>query len=839
MSSEEICAVNLSGLSKEDQEAVKKQIKNVVRRAQSSTDISGSQDEVMAAVDEYAKILEVAAAQKKRNEYLNHRAKTRLYEYVTENFDGDELEGVISYLVGSQKDTAGARRTVALVQDTTISNYINTFGLLLEKEKLDTALKSGQFDREIFLARDAIDKGADVSGFSEISVKLANIINDINEMIRSDTNANGGVQGKLDGFTTSRTHNQRKILADMEGWKRFMYENLDFDRSLPDLDDAEIEKHLNGQVTEFSSGQHLQSRFGGEGQGKGLGGFSNVAKKESHNRVYHFKTPEAEYEYMLKFGDDNIYETMASSIYTRGRSVGLLKTLGPNPEANVSAAAEAIRQKMKDSPSNKKNSNNLEKFSKNFTKKVTNNIMPNLLGQTDVPGHHIAALVQDTVLTTIRTSKLGGAAMASISGDSFVHAFNVMRADDKLMSAFKGLGEYYKNLGYKPSSLEAREFAATYGIETNLFISSVGKLSRDAVTSSRYNKKLRTFENSFFKWTGQATLDSRARVGSVASFSGRLALRKDLDFASLDGAYANMMRNAGLDANDWDLMRRSVMDFRGNDVLDIEGIRSFSDEEISSYLSAKGISDTRFNRKKAIDDLIDTVRVMMQDQQNYSVLEPDARTQIMMKGTSSPGTAASFVRNSFWQFKGFPLSYAIRMIGREMRSKSSSKYKNMAAMFILSTTAGAQLLMMRDLVQGKDQREFDDDFFYAAVLAGGGLGIYGDTLSVFLEDTYGSTAFDKLAGPLFNDVIRPISKVPSLLSNGEYEKAGDQLARAATKNIPFQNHFVAKPMFDYLFMNELNELISPGSMQRREQRLMERTGQEYLRFKPTESIWQQ
>jgi hypothetical protein len=110
------------------------------------------------------------------------------------------------------------------------------------------------------------------------------------------------------------------------------------------------------------------------------------------------------------------------------------------------------------------------------------------------------------------------------------------------------------------------------------------------------------------------------------------------------------------------------------------------------------------------------------------------------------------------------------------------------------------------------------------MLQGGGAGIYGDFL--FGEfNRFGRSPVETAAGPAAGtaaDVLALWAKLVRGQADG-----GDAL-RLALGNTPFMNLFYTRVALDYLFLYELQEAVSPGTLRRLERRTERETGQTYF-----------
>jgi hypothetical protein len=107
-------------------------------------------------------------------------------------------------------------------------------------------------------------------------------------------------------------------------------------------------------------------------------------------------------------------------------------------------------------------------------------------------------------------------------------------------------------------------------------------------------------------------------------------------------------------------------------------------------------------------------------------------------------------------------------------------------------------------------------------------GIMGD-LALAEYDTESRGLAARLGGPAMSKILAPAAAMGSRLIWDQKADAplGLEAMRTARDLMPFGNMIFGKQALDYLFWWSLQEAIQPASIQRQEQSLRSRTGQEY------------
>lgn len=214
-----------------------------------------------------------------------------------------------------------------------------------------------------------------------------------------------------------------------------------------------------------------------------------------------------------------------------------------------------------------------------------------------------------------------------------------------------------------------------------------------------------------------------------------------------------------------------------------------------------------------------------------------AERAIMNQGTQA-GTAVGEVFRHVMQFKSFPITMIRRGLGREVRGTANGKadMRGLAQLMVSTTVFGYGAMVMKDVLKGREPREFTGDFendsrlLMAAMAQGGGMGIYGDFM--FGEfSRYGRSAVSTAVGPTLGQVDDLAELWTRIRTGGD---VGANAFRIAMNNTPFINLFYTRAALDYIILYELQEMINPGYLSRMEQRIMRENNQKF--FIPPTSV---
>ncbi len=177
------------------------------------------------------------------------------------------------------------------------------------------------------------------------------------------------------------------------------------------------------------------------------------------------------------------------------------------------------------------------------------------------------------------------------------------------------------------------------------------------------------------------------------------------------------------------------------------------------------------------------------------------------------------------------LSREISFLRQKGFANKARGITGLGSILLTSALMGYLSMTIKDLIKGKSPRDPTKiKTFNSAIMQGGGLGIYGDVL--FQETRQGSEIGGSLLGPVpltAFDILQSFK----YLKDGKGDLAARSAHKAVTQNIPFLNLFYIKTAFDYIIGYQMMETLSPGVLERIENRMERDYGQEFLFTKPS------
>ena len=796
-------------------------------------------------------VTEQVKAQKKINKInaVNDEILVRKkVQELLETFDGDEQEGLIALLVGSNRLTLGARSSVGVAQNAAQGQLVAAFDAEVTANNLDGMFDKadGRLQEELAITQQQISEGMEVTTKNPDIKKLAEIMEKHSELTRQALNARGANIPKMWGYVVRQSHDQFNVRAaanrlgknldeikadptltgtdinynkNYTAWKDFIMQYLDGDRTFTDTDN--IDDFLMNSYNSLV-GNKIQVADGASG----VFGSRNITKGIANKRVLHFKSARHWNAYNEKFGTGSLKETYYSGLMTAGRNIGMLDTLGTKPKDNFEKIRVAVSNRI---IAQKRSVESLSSY-KQFEKFM--NVVDGTVYTFDGGKFGFAVAKWSAIGRAVgNVAKLGGAVI-SAAADIGIYASEMKYQGRSFLG---GMGEAMGGIGKIKNTKQKRDIAKGLGF---LGDGTTYDISGRFQVGDNLNKGWTQIQRTFFKYNLLSWWTNTLKENSMLGMANYYAKQKNLGFDQLNKPLQDFFKLYNIDSTKWNVIRKTAMSKAddGTEFINISELSNMSDADIKKITGMNDLSKTELQMEK--DKFKYSVSGMLLDRSIYAVIEPDART----KGTMTQGTlAGTGIGEAFrfvGQFKAFPIAVVNKVLGREMAFLRKGKnqdigrgIRGITALVITSGMFGYMSMSLKDLLKGKEPRDPNNfKTIMGAFLQGGGLGIYGDVL--FKEQRDAGAVLAGLVGPA------PITAIDLGLAfkyalNLEGGKAGKAAYRAVSSNIPFLNLFYVKTVFDYMIGFQLMETMNPGVLKRVEKRMKKDYNQEYLFTKPS------
>lgn len=635
---------------------------------------------------------------------------------------------------------------------------------------------------------------------NQIAARGARAWLDTVEAMRVRFNAAGGNVGKLDyGYLPQPHDNVRVRLAGKDKWAADTLPLIDRSRYVTDdgvpMNDQQLIELLRSAYDTIASDGRNKIE---PGQSRGTGA---RAKHGSEHRILHFADADAYMAYMDAYGHGSVFTAMQSHITSLSRDIGLVEQMGPNPEAAFRLIDDyAVRD------------DNGVKLVGSFAVS-TRQLWATAAGKTTGVEHVRLAEIAQGVRNAQVFGKLQGAFLSAIAdiGTLFVTArFNRLPAIDVALNVVRAMGK------------ETTEYANRAGLIADTVIADMNRFAesnlRDGWTGKLANTTMKA--SLLAGWT-----DVVRRGFSVTMMAGLGKIAKR-PWAQLEAADRLRLERKGVTEADWAIWNRAALeDWRGQPMLTPDAVR--------------GVADPRATQAAT------RLLAVLVDESEYASVMPDLYARAAIERGTQRGTIEGELLRSIALFKGFPMGIISRHWGRAAdtwrNGDRASAVGYASGLVVAGALFGALAVQLKELVAGKDPRDMTEAKFWgAAVVQGGGVGIVGDMLYTGAGgmSRNGLPNWFNLAGPVFSTAAEAANLTIGNAfeaARGEQTNVGAEAVRFARANMPFVNLWYAKAALDQAIFHDMQELMSPGYLDRMQARTRRDFGTGYW-WKPREPV---
>lgn len=836
------------------------------RRLEAEGKLTGSAERLRKFVEGEAERTRIAAAMQKRIAALNVLVRKRLDEQVS----GLIAEGVkprqalLAVLEGTQRGAANARKSVAATRQAYSRRYIGAMLAEIhgDKPELVGMLRDQRLDADVLTEMMELREGGQPGKTGNSDAKyLAKVFAKYAELGRSDINHLGGSIGKLDGWAGVQLHDEIKLIgAGKDPWVGRMMTLLDIERTFPEgVSPAEASKILGDIYDTIITGVPNAPTAREKGQRVSP---SQIAKSLGKSRVLHFKDAAATLAYREEFGYGNTISGMIAHLGNMARVAANMEVLGPNPEVMFGSVAASLQRRIARDPNlSPKEKKKLAKSigAQSVTLRTALDIAT---GAFSRPDNVTFAQIGSDIRAWQSMAKLGGALMSS-----FTDVFTAASA-----AQFRG-GNFFTSVARQFAGLlEGRpkgEQAEIGFLIGEGFDGLIGRIvSPHAAQDGPVGAMGRTME-IFFRLNGLTWWTDNMRGTAGRVIAAEMGMRAKTAYAELPAAYRHVLGMHGIDEVRWNILRAAeTRNVNGASYITPDRVRALPDrhftplvqDRLDAARKASRVDEAksptvRAARQAKLDEAVagiyrDARRDVelsqlrfIADETSYGVVTTDAKTQRWANFSqpgARPGTFGGEALRFMMQFKGFPLAFTERVVGRALFGhRKGGGLEQGAHIFSLlagMTIAGYMAMTAKDIVKGYWPPRDPGDYrtWIAAAQQGGAWGIYGDFL-FSQTNRFGGGLASTAMGPFPGSVVDLAQIALEARDYGLQTASGDEgrfsAANAlswAVGNTPFANLYYVKPALDWGFLNTLREITSPGYLRRQEKKRRSEYGQTRL-----------
>lgn len=616
----------------------------------------------------------------------------------------------------------------------------------------------------------------------------------VQERMRRLFNAHGGNIGKLDNYGLPHSHDPAALLrAGFEAWADRIEPLIAWNR-IPDLATGRPFADAPGTVPpRMETERFLREVYDGitmrgwddRDPSMAVGGRALYATRAEH-RVLHFRDGTAWLDYNREFGASDPFSAMMGGLHGLARDVAMMRVLGPNPKLGLDYAAQVAQRRAADLRDARLQDRARKAHSR------ARAMLAHVNGSANVPesvGWASFFAGTRAVLTSIQ---LGSAVVSSVTD------FGTMAM------AARQMGINPRNVIGRSVQLMAsqatRDTARRMGYVAGALADAGGGYSRfmGQTLGRGIPERLAGFT---LRATGLSFVTDTRKMAFQMEFAGHMAEQADRAFADLDAPLRNLFTERGITAADWDALRDPATRFVTDDGADfISPMYWLETQTAMPRVEAEGLAMR--------------LQMAIQEQLEFAIPTASLEGRTFFVGESRPGTFLGELARSSVSYKSFAMSLTLGQYRRFMalptRVDRAIYAARMSAMLI---GLGALAVQLKELTKGNDPRPMTDPAFWgAALMQGGGLGIFGDFFSGATNRMGGSFA-QTLAGPVvgaMNSAATPIVSNLARAVQGEDTSLGADAVQFARRNTPFlSSAWYARTAYDRLVMDQLAILIDP------------------------------
>ena len=618
---------------------------------------------------------------------------------------------------------------------------------------------------------------------SDAAREMAQAWKATSEYLRARFNAAGGAIVKRLDWGLPQIHDTMRVRQVSYGeWKEFITPRLDLKKMVDEQTGLSFSPEKLEIALRDSHESIITDGFNKLKPGTMTGNKSLALRNQDH-RFFVFRNADAWMEYQQKFGNPNPFDAMMGHIDMMSRDIAMLEVLGPNPSATVNFVKQTLQ---KDAAGDAAAENAARKASA-----ALDTLYSNVNGSINAPVDSKVAYTFAGLRQVLQSAQLGAASLAAITDTNFGRIARTMVG----LPQTKMIQNYLKFMN--PLSLEEKgKLAVRLGLTAEGWstlasaqMRYVGDLSGPEVTRRVADFVMRA--SLLSPWT------TAGKWAFGMEFLGNLADNAGKTFDQLDPMMRKTLDHYNIGADKWEIVRATPL-------YEYEG---------ASFLRAEDIEMRTDIRSDLAQDLATSLLVMVETETNYAVPSSSIRGRAALIDETKPGTLSGELTRSFAMYKGFGVTLVNTHIMRGLNQpgpKAKSAYY--ADLLITTTLMGALALQLKEMSKGRDPRPMEGlEFWGAALMQGGGLGIFGDFLFSSVN-RYDRGLAETIAGPVVgfaNDANNLLTGNIIQAAKGEDTKFASEFLSFAGRYTPGSSLWYSRLAFERLVLDQGKKWADP------------------------------
>jgi hypothetical protein len=614
--------------------------------------------------------------------------------------------------------------------------------------------------------------------------ELAGVLSGMFERLRQRFNrAGGSIAKRIDGYLPVRHDGVRVRAAPRAEWVAYVRDRLDTAKmldaqtGLPFADGAPLDTLLNDIYDSIAQDGFNKMTPGGAGK-------ASLAAQRAQHRVLEWKSFGDWEAYHEKFGHGDLWDVIAGHADGMARDVAAVELLGPNPAHMIRYMRDAVlaRAKERDAAIGK------DKYSRAAMKRLhrIDVMWGDFTGANNVPLRGMLATGFATIRAYLPAAQLGSALLSSVTD------FNTSRiaAQHVGLPVTRVMARYLSMLN--PLDQADRQIAKRSGVVLT------GLIQRGASAHRMFGEEMAQnissrLSDGVMRVSGLALHTDTLRFAFGHEFLGFMAEQSHLGLDALPKELRKMLGHWGL-ARDWDALRAV----------------SHTVQDGARFLTPADVA------RAGDDRLATSYAALVSDLTTLAVPNTSARGRAMVLGGVKRGTIYGEILQSVLMYKNFPISLMGAQL-RRIQLEQGVGGKALAAVdfAITMTVFGALSVQLGSLATGKDPRDMTGDhataFWGAAILKGGGLGIFGDFITS-VTNRFGGGLGETIAGPPISFIGDTAGLGGAAIKdavNGKDSRFARDAAAYAKRYTPGTNIWYTRLALERLWWDRLQETADP------------------------------
>jgi hypothetical protein len=625
------------------------------------------------------------------------------------------------------------------------------------------------------------------------------------EFLRQSFNELGGDIGFLADHGLTHSHDRKALLkVGFDQWGKDIFDLLDWSR----IDNFKTGKPFASQGgrpnravgMEFLKGIYdgIITRGWDTREPSFAVGGKALYNQNAEARVLHFKDGDAWLKYNEGYGNTDPFTAMMQGLQGMSNDVALMRVLGPSPRAGLEFAIQSAEKRAADLTLTDPKAG--AKMTEQVRTAATRNRarLALLTGEANVPENAAMANFFSGQRSWLVAAQLGRAALSAPS-DLVTTATASFVAG---MHPLNTLGRFVKLV----ASPGYREQAAQMGHIMDALMESASGAAR-WTGESIANGIPQRLAHITMRSTGLSAWTDIVRTAVRMEHSAWLAREAGKSFDQLPPPMAATLRLRGITPADWDLLRDPAHHFVADN-----GARFISP---SYWLESKAPPGDPFRAQA--QELAMRLMAGVEDEVEAAVPSASLKGRAALSG-GKPGTIPGEFMRSALTYKTYTLSLMMKQIDQLSRIQGASAKAGYLTMVPAALTLMSALnIQMNEISKGNDPRPMNDSkFWLAALVKGGGIGIFGD---FFASSTsrVGLGPLGTAMGPgaaMLNDVVTRVGSNAAAAANGKPTHVGRDMVDLLRRYMPItSSHWAIATAWDRLVSDNLQLQLDPQAQQ--------------------------